>query len=63
MTHSKFVALQLHRGDVIEVRVGKEIGIFTCKGEPHSGQTMVDAVDVNGKGYGIYFRDVIGKVS
>ena len=62
MTHANFVALQLKRGDVLEVRVGKEIQIFTAKGEPHTGQTMVDAVDTNGNAHGIYFRDVISKI-
>lgn len=61
MTHAKFVALQLKRGDVIEVRCGKEIRIFTCKDASHTGQTMVDAVNTEGKAYGIYFRDVLGK--
>lgn len=62
MTHSKFSALQLKRGDVIEVRCGNELRIFTCKDKPHDADTMVDAVDTEGKGHGIYFRDVVGKL-
>jgi len=50
----------LARGDVIEVRCGKEIRIFTVASSPHSGGTLVDAVDTDGKSAGIYFRDLIG---
>ena len=68
MTYTKFISLQLKRGDVIEVRCGKELRIFTCKDIPHvvlwlgSANTMVDAVDTDGKANGIYFRDVVSKL-
>lgn len=52
----------LQRGDVIEVYCGREIRIFTVVDKPHSGNTMLDAISVEGTRHGIYFRDVIGRV-
>lgn len=54
--------MQLKRGDVMEVRVGKEIRIFTACGDPHSGNTLIDAVDTDGKRGGVYLRDVISRI-
>jgi len=58
MKLNQFATLQ--RGDKIKVKtlVAGTI-IFTVCGEPHSGNTLVEALDATGKKHNIYFRDVV----
>ncbi len=51
----------LQRGERIEVKRLGTCGfdVFTIVGEPKEGNTLIDAVNEQGKSYSVYFRDVI----
>jgi hypothetical protein len=58
MRLNQFATLQ--RGDKIKVKT-LHAGpvVFTVCGEPHSGNTLIEALDAMGTKHNIYFRDVV----